>query len=495
MSSYNATATGRKMKIIDTIKSLPRSSKLRLGWDIFMVWVVLINLWLIVFDLTYLWLRPTYFQYIPVVTRLYDPVKGITPDALTTDLIETIETTREIVQRDPYAPELPGQVKELRSMTVQLFLDDPFSESGQGNLLQVIRQNIAAATGFEATELTNPKTLVQALERLFPLDPERMELRFEETLAPDVRRALELCYDRSYDRSGHLTDKFWIIDLPFLILFWIEFLVRWYLALKRKTYDKWFFFPIFNWYDVLGLIPSRYFRIFRLFRAVSMYMRLRRSELSVVGQDIISRTVAYISNIITEEVSDRVALRILGEFAEEIADGTHNRIARETVEPRRTEIESVITSQIRQTLTNPEALANLRTLLLLNLENAVDESESLHSVPMPNFVLNPLVRTIGEIIIDTTFETVETTFASEEGQEALEGVATAVFDDIFYGPGLAEIEALVKDITLQVIEHMTEVVAIKKWTLPDGSATGWDLDADADQSPSLETGDNDVENQ
>ena len=152
-----------------------------------------------------------------------------------------------------------------------------------------------------------------------------------------------------------------------------------------------------------------------------MYMRLRRSELSVVGQDIISRTVAYVSNIITEEVSDRVAIRILSEFGEEIAGGTHNRIARETVEPRRPEIEAVITSQIRQTLTNPETLANIRSLLLLNLENAVEESESLHSIPMPNFVLNPLVRTIGEVIIDTTFETVETTFESEEGQELSRG--------------------------------------------------------------------------
>ena len=67
------------MKFIENIKGLPRSSKLRLAWDIFMVWVALINLWLIIFDLSYLWLRPIYFQYLPAVTRVYDPVKGITP--------------------------------------------------------------------------------------------------------------------------------------------------------------------------------------------------------------------------------------------------------------------------------------------------------------------------------------------------------------------------------------------------------------------------------
>jgi hypothetical protein len=78
------------------------------------------------------------------------------------------------------------------------------------------------------------------------------------------------------------------------------------------------------------------------------------------------------------------------------------------------------------------------------------------------------------------------TFESEEGGQALHDVASAIVDDIAYGPVLMEIEALVKDITLQVIDHMTEVVAIKKWTLPEGSATGWH--ADEDGTPALESG-------
>ena len=39
-------------------------------WDLFMVWMVIINLTLILFDLSYLWLRPTYFRCAPVVTRI-----------------------------------------------------------------------------------------------------------------------------------------------------------------------------------------------------------------------------------------------------------------------------------------------------------------------------------------------------------------------------------------------------------------------------------------
>ncbi len=65
------------MKVLQGIRDLSRRSKRALAWDVFMVWVAIINLSLILFDLSYLWLRPTYFRYLPVVTRIYDPVKGI----------------------------------------------------------------------------------------------------------------------------------------------------------------------------------------------------------------------------------------------------------------------------------------------------------------------------------------------------------------------------------------------------------------------------------
>ena len=55
------------MPLLKTIRGLTRRSKLLLAWDVFMVWVATINLTLILFDLTYLWLRPIYFNHIPVV--------------------------------------------------------------------------------------------------------------------------------------------------------------------------------------------------------------------------------------------------------------------------------------------------------------------------------------------------------------------------------------------------------------------------------------------
>ena len=141
------------------------------------------------------------------------------------------------------------------------------------------------------------------------------------------------------------------------------------------------------------------------------------------------------------------------------------------IEPRRTEIEDVLVAQLRQTLTDPRTIERLRLLVQLNLENAVEESEALRAVPIPNIVLKPAVKAIGEVILDTTLETVSGTLDSVEGEAAAREVAGAILDDVFYGPGLAQMESLIREITLQVLDHMMDVVNVKKWALPDGQQT------------------------
>jgi hypothetical protein len=439
---------------------------LRSLWDLFMVWVVIINLTLILFDLSYLWLRPIYFKHLPIITRIYDPVLGIRPHPLTDGLIDRAAETEELLALDPTAPALDDLLFDLERLTTRVFVEDPFLRSGQTENLAAIWTTMARETGKTVSSTTNPDIVAEVARDFWSGPPELLRHRFA-LFDQQIEPRLAINYFRGYDLNGKLIDHFWKIDLPFLILFWIEFVVRWTLAIRRRTYARWYFYPIFYWYDLLSLIPVTALRPLRLLRVISIYMRLRQSDLSRVGRDVLSRGVAYISNIITEEVSDRVAVRILDEYREEIVDGTHVRIARSTVEPRREEIERVLVGQIRAILTDDETIERFRHLLQLNLANAVEESESLRSLPLPHVVVKPVVSTVGEVLLDTTLETISTTLDSDEGQEALQALADSILEAVFYGPALGEIESLAKDISLQVIDHMKEVVAVKKWSLPD----------------------------
>ncbi len=455
------------MRILDELKGLERRQKLRLAWDLFMVWVALINLWLILFDLSYLWLRPVYLRIAPPVVRLYDPIKGIEPHPLTSEFLTVIEKTRDTVRRDPDSPQISGDVRLLRELTLRVLMENPFERSGMEASQDAFMEDVARYAGTTADALRNPDRLRQAVEAMWPEDPRELRYRLDH-LDSRLLSALQTNYYRGFDRAGHLVDHFWKLDLPFLLLFWIEFLVRWILSVRRREHARWYFFPIFNWYDVLGLLPTAYFRVFRLLRLVSVYMRLRRSELTNVGKGIFTRVVEYFSGILTEEVSDRVALRILSELEEEIADGTHVAIARSVLLPRLDEIEDVFVQEIASLFTDERTLDRFRDLVRLNLDNAIESSESLRSVPLPRAVIRPVVRVVGEVVVDATIETISTTLSSTEGQEALRRVVDSVAEELVAGPVVAEAETLAREIVLGVISRMKDVVAVKKWALPEG---------------------------
>lgn len=439
---------------------------LRSIWDLFMVWVVFINLCLILFDLSYLWLRPTYLRYLPPVTRIWDPVLGIEPHPLIGDLTAAAAEAARLLDVDPSSPRLAERLDGLAALTLRVFVENPFERSGQDEALGAIKEVMARETGHATSQLRNPQVLGAIARDYWSGPPELLRHRFA-LFADQVEPRLAMTYFRGYDLDGRLVDHFWKIDLPFLALFWVEFMARWGLAVRRRSYARWYFFPIFYWYDLLSLVPVTALRPLRLLRLVSIYMRLRQSDLSRVGKDVVSRGVAYISNIITEEVSDRVAVRILSEFAEEIGDGTHVRIARAAIEPRRAEIERVLVTQIRAILSNPETIARFKRLLELNLEVAVEESASLRALPLPHIVVKPVVRAAGEVILATTLETITATVDSPRGEEALQAVAAAVLDELFTGPALAELETLAREISLQVISQMRDVVTVRKWSLPE----------------------------
>ena len=452
--------------MIDWSRMHPRRWNLRLLWDLAMVWLAVINITLIVFDLTYLLLRPTYVRYAPPLARLYDPVLRIEPHPLTERLLQEADEIRRLLDLDPGAAGLEDRVERLRALSARVLVEDPFDRSGQARTQEVFRVLLAEETGRSVLEMGSDESLRAAAAAYWTTDPAVLDGRlaaFESRMTPLLR----INYFRELDVRGRPVSFFWLIDLPFLTVFLAEFLARWWIAVRRRVYARWFFFPILHWYDALGLIPLAQFRIFRLFRIASMYMRLRRSELTRVGKDALSRAVAYVSNIIAEEISDTVALRILSETQDEIRDGTHRRIFEDTVLPRRDRIGEVATSQIGSLLASEPIRERLRGLLRINLENAVDSSTALRAVPLPDAVLRPVVRGVGEVLLESTLETLTQTLETDEGRQALRDLVASILEQVFTGPWRREIEDVSQQIGLDVLEQMKAAVAVKKWSQPD----------------------------
>jgi hypothetical protein len=279
----------------------------------FMVYLAIINVSLILFDLTYLWLRPQYFRLLPIVTDVYDPVKGIEPHPLTERYLVVADETDALLAAGVSPVELVPRLSELGELSAQIVTENPFERSGQTRSFIRLQVGVKDYLQREGTLASSARPSgEEVLELFWSLEPSPGLLPARsDFFQSDLRPLLAVNYHRAYDLDGELVDKFWMIDLPFLLIFAFEFGVRWYLSIRRSNLGNWFLFPILNWYDLLGIIPVKQMRLFRLFRIGSIYVRLKRSDHSTVGDDFVTRTVKYFTNIISEEISDMVALRIL----------------------------------------------------------------------------------------------------------------------------------------------------------------------------------------
>ena len=191
------------------------------------------------------------------------------------------------------------------------------------------------------------------------------------------------------------------------------------------------------------------------------------SMIQKVGDDVISRTVKYFANIISEEISDMVALRILNETQSEIRDGTHRRIIHSVAGTHRSALSSELANQLQDLMTNEEIREQAKVFLDANLQQSVDSAEALRRVPLPDAVLRPLVVAVGQTVFNAIADTLAATLSSEEGHAAVEALIADSVDGLVTEMTEGELEEIVTEITLEVIDHIKEAVAVRKWASPD----------------------------
>lgn len=113
-----------------------------------------------------------------------------------------------------------------------------------------------------------------------------------------------------------------LYDFVFIVIFLIEFCVRWVAALVRKTYMRWYFFPFIHWYDLVGCIPLGGARIFRFLRIISIFYRLQKYEIIDLRHTAVYRFIMFYYDVFVEELSDRIVVKVLSDAQKDIAAGS-----------------------------------------------------------------------------------------------------------------------------------------------------------------------------
>lgn len=272
----------------------------RRGIERFFAIVALINFCLVLFDYSYIPWRDFYFRTVPSVTQQYDFFKGIEPHRETERYLAQVNALeQQIEQTGLQSEETESLLQELQFLSNEMIEDNPFAEANKSGSLAKIKNQIRARTNQESAH--KAFDLFWSTQHLSPQNLQQ-EFSFFDT---QLRPLIETNYYRDISTNGKFVDKFWLIDLPFVILFGCEFIVRTF-AISRKYPDlNWLQAMLRRWFDLLLLLP-----FWRWLRIIPLTVRLYQSELvdleplrEQINHDVVIN--------FAEEITEIVGIRII----------------------------------------------------------------------------------------------------------------------------------------------------------------------------------------
>ncbi len=226
-------------------------------------------------------IRPLMLLYEPQLG--YDLIKGIEPFRDSQDYLITVNELRIILEKEGLeAAEIEPLLKKLRDSSTELIdRDDYFQIVNQIIVLTQIKyqikEHIYSQIPDSNIDLTPTLKLLESLNLLQYLAPDILWADKSSKRAFDIfwsRQHLETYqwekeldfwdenilflmqsfYFRNLDQNGKFVDRFWLVDLPWMAIFWIEFIGRILLISRRRNISLWDAIKQ-RWYDIFLLQP------------------------------------------------------------------------------------------------------------------------------------------------------------------------------------------------------------------------------------------------
>jgi hypothetical protein len=262
--------------------------------------------------------------------------------------------------------------------------------------------------------------------------------------------------------------NFLLIDAGFICIYVVELIIRWRHAIHHRTYGEWWLYPVFHWYDILGLLPIPGFRLFRIIRVWALLMRLHCLGVVDVNRWHLIRMVNHIINVLMEEISDRVVLNILNGVKKEVQTGNDlaHRITENIIDPRKDYLSDQIALRM-ETLVDA-AYKPRREYLRTYTSNAVtkaiaenDHIKLMNSVPyLGEYVAVNLKAGVSEIVFQV-IDSFLRDMGDRENTDYMKQIILDIFDDITRGS--AAQDEFIRNTIIDVIDEIAAQVRVKQW--------------------------------
>jgi hypothetical protein len=277
--------------------------------------IALLNLVLVLFDLSYIPMRDIYLQHAPAVTEWYGAqFKGIQPERFTQSYLAAVDEFENQVQLQGLgSPEISPHLSTLRRLSADMVDENPFASANKSGTLERIKQRVKT----RLTETTGQRydSSKQAFEVFWSrayLEREglRQELMFFDD---NLRPLLETNYFRGIGFDGQPTNEFLKIDIWFIGLFAVEILTRLILISRRRRISL-LDAGLMRWYDLLLLIPfSVLVPALGLLRVVPVTIRLHRARL-INLHAVRDRLIRFLLAGVAVEMTEIVIVQVIDQL-------------------------------------------------------------------------------------------------------------------------------------------------------------------------------------
>ena len=263
---------------------------------------------------------------------------------------------------------------------------------------------------------------------------------------------------------------FLFYDGIFVSIFLSEFCLRWTVAVRHKTYSRWYFYPFIHWYDLIGCIPVAGARILRFLRVFSILYRLHKYQVIDLTQNRIFKFAQFYYDVLLEELADRIVVKVLSSTQEELRHGSPlvNRIQRDILLPRRDLVVSWLSERLARAsrkgyLPNQAAL---RTYLEEVVDDAMQHNADLRrvrQVPMVgDMVSEALERAVGDIVAQVIHQ-ILSDLASSENHAFIEDLTEAVLHESASNEQPSAVESQFLDVVIEILDLVKQQVMVKRW--------------------------------
>lgn len=288
---------------------------------------------------------------------------------------------------------------------------------------------------------------------------------------PELRSMMAwLVPDAWLDSYSVVHNHFFRIDLIFVSVFISEFLLRWAEALWHRRYSHWMAYPVLHWYDILGCIPVAGLRWLRVLRVFAILLRLQKLGLIDYTTWVPYQWGKRIYDVIMEEISDRVVVRVLSGVQEEIgASGDlDQKILRQVVQPR----QQIIADALRDKLVSlgqrgyASARDDLHRFVTQAVTQAVRENREIKiidRIPMVGGVVGDLLNNAITDIVCRALDELIGRLSSEEFELLFNDICNAIMEGLIDAGvdsgGSDELMLAISD----VLDVIKEQVSQRRW--------------------------------